>query len=98
MVAANEKLEAAVKSRQQQDGPNLLDGSCQCDLSTEHYEKLLSEEKERFELLNHELCIKANQVTELSSTLNDTKSNCDAEVTCLKDKISVLQVRLMTYF
>lgn len=93
MVAANEKLEAAVKSRQQQDGPNLLDECCQCDLSTEHYENLLSEEKQRCDQLNHELCIKTNQVTELTTTLNDTRSNCEAEATCLKDKISILQVR-----
>ncbi len=95
MVAANEKLETAAKNRYLQDGeegPKVADAECQCDLSTEFYEKLLSEEKQRHDLLDEELCIKINQISELTTTLKETKSNLDAEVTSLKDKMSLLQV------
>jgi hypothetical protein len=68
------------------------DANSQCDLSTEFYEKLLFEEKQRFDLLNEELCLKTSQITELTTTLNETKSNLDAEVNGLKRNISILQV------
>ena len=70
----------------------MSDANSQCDLSTEYYEKLLLEEKQRFDLLNEELCKNANQMTELITTLNETKSELNAEVTCLKINISILQV------
>jgi hypothetical protein len=90
LVAANEKLEAAVKY--QQGDHEVSDANSQCDLSTEFYEKLLFEEKQRFDLLNEELCLKTSQITELTTTLNETKSNLDAEVNGLKRNISILQV------
>lgn len=70
----------------------MSDANSQCDLSTEFYEKLLFEEKQRFDLLNEELCLKTSQITELTTTLNETKSNLDAEVNGLKRNISILQV------
>ncbi|XP_046643034.1 GRIP1-associated protein 1-like [Daphnia pulicaria] len=90
LVAANEKLEAAVKY--QQGDHEVSDANSQCDLSTEFYEKLLFEEKQRFDLLNEELCLKTSQITELTTTLNETKSNLDAEVNGLKRNISILQM------
>ncbi len=70
----------------------MSDANSQCDLSTEFYEKLLFEEKQRFDLLNEELCLKVSQMTELTTTLNETKSNLDAEVNGLKENILILQV------
>ncbi|XP_046449997.1 GRIP1-associated protein 1-like [Daphnia pulex] len=90
LVAANEKLEAAVKY--QQGDHEVSDANSQCDLSTEFYEKLLFEEKQRFDLLNEELCLKTSQITELTTSLNETKSNLDAEVNGLKRNISILQM------
>lgn len=90
LVAANEKLEAVVKS--QQGGRELADAYSQCDLSTELYEKLLSEEKQRFELLSEQFCEKVNQMTDLTATLNEMRSNFDAQVMCLKKEISLLQI------
>ena len=88
-------MEAAVKNRYLQDGEHgskISDAESQCDLTTEFYEKRLSEEKHKYDLLNEELCVKVNLISELTTTLNATKSNLDAEVTCLKDKIFLLQV------
>lgn len=76
----------------QQGGREFSDADSQCDLSTEFYEKLLSEEKQRFELLSEELCFKVNQLTDLTATLNEMRSNFDDQVTCLKNEISLLQV------
>ncbi|EFX77167.1 hypothetical protein DAPPUDRAFT_225784 [Daphnia pulex] len=90
LVAANEKLEAAVKY--QQGDHEVSDANSQCDLSTEFYEKILFKEKQRFDLLNEELCLKTSQITELTTTLNETKSNLDAEVNGLKRNISILQM------
>lgn len=94
LVAANEKLEAAVKRRQQQDGPHLSDSSCQCDLTSEHYEQLLSETKQQYDQLNQELSVKVNQIDELASTLSETRSSFSNQVTGLKETISALQVPL----
>ncbi|XP_057370386.1 GRIP1-associated protein 1-like [Daphnia carinata] len=90
LVAANEKLEALVKS--QQGGRELSDSYSQCDLSRELYEKLLSEEKQRFELLNEQFCVKVNQMTDLTATLNEMRASFDAQVMCLKKEISLLQI------
>lgn len=78
--------------KSQQGGRELADAYSQCDLSTELYEKLLSEEKQRFELLSEQFCEKVNQMTDLTATLNEMRSNFDAQVMCLKKEISLLQV------
>ncbi len=76
----------------QQGDHEVSDANSQCDLSTEFYEQLLFEEKQRLDLLNEELCLKVSQITELTTTFNETKSNFDAEVTSLKQHISILKV------
>ena len=76
----------------QQGDHKVSDANSQCDLSTEFYEKLVYEEKQRLDLLNEELCLKVSQITELTTTFNETKSNFDAEVTSLKQHISILKV------
>lgn len=66
----------------------------QCDLFTEHYEKLLTEERHRGDLLQESLSQKVTEIADLTTSLADSKSNFDIEVNALKHRISELQVKL----
>lgn len=71
----------------------MLDGFSQCDLLTEHYENLLSVEKDRCRGFEEELNRKSINLSEIESLLIETRAKFDAEIACLNEKITTLQVQ-----
>lgn len=96
LVAANEKLEAAAKNYHSDDGNQERDKShdqeCQCDLSTEYFEKLINEEKERSESLCSELSSKLNEIMELKAIGDELRESSSNEIRSLKEQQDILQV------
>ena len=98
MVSSNEKLEAALKLQRPEElnnESNRADANCQCDLSTEHYESLLKEEKQRGDSLKEEILEKTAEIAKLTAQLNDSQSAFDKEVDSLRNQLSELQVNFI---
>lgn len=68
------------------------DFTCQCDLATYHYEKLLSGEKEKFQVLNEEACLNVKVIQQLNLDIAEMKKNLTSEVNALQLQLRNLQV------
>jgi len=94
LVTSNDKLESIIKN-QKLNGvelPETSTSSSQCDLSTEHFEKCIREEKCRSEQLKVESSSKDDLLEALNLKLNETTNNCYTEIQQLKDELNKLQV------
>ena len=93
-MAANEKLEIAARDQPdgQATGPLVSEQECQCDLSTEHYEKVLDDERQQSQSLTNQLLLKQEEISALQTSLKDAKESLSLEISDLREKMSILQV------
>ena len=88
----NDKLEKYANERQN-GSPEIKsqDGQCQCDLLTESYEKLVSEEKSHRQKLEKDLALTIEQSTNTDLKWQQIKQTLDAQISLLTEQLSSSQ-------
>ena len=72
--------------------PEVISQDCQCDLSTESFEKLLNEQNVLYEELKKEMLSKDDIIIQSKFNFMQLEENFSTETTVLKEKLMELQV------
>lgn len=68
------------------------DFTCQCDIGTEHYEKLLNDEKDKFVILQDEASENVKIIEKLKLDMEEIRHHLSSEINNLKLQLNTVQV------